>query len=102
MSNSSLKTNLIRGAFAAFALTAFLGAVPQTAKADPYPWCAQYSRGGLGGASNCYFKTFAQCQATVSGVGGFCNHNPFYTGRPVVTPADTYIVRTPRPRVIYY
>jgi hypothetical protein len=102
MSSSTLKTNLFRGAFAALALTAFLGAVPQTAKADPYPWCAQYSRGGLGGASNCGFKTFAQCQATVSGVGGFCNHNPFYDGRPVVTPPDTFIVRTPRPRVIYY
>jgi hypothetical protein len=58
-------------------------------------------RGGLGGAKNCYFKTFAQCRAAVSGVGGFCNHNPFYNGLPVVTPPDTYIVRSPR-RVIYY
>lgn len=40
-----------------------------------YPWCAQYS--GRGG-SNCYFSTFEQCRAAVSGVGGSCNVNPFY------------------------
>ncbi len=94
-------SNLVRIALAALCLSAFVGATPDTAKADPYPWCAQYTRGGLGGASNCYFKTFAQCQATVHGVGGHCNLNPFYTGRPIVTPPDTYIVRAPR-RVIYY
>jgi len=93
--------NLVRIAFAALCLTTFVGATADSAKADPYPWCAQYSGGGLGGASNCFFKTFQQCRAAVSGVGGFCNHNPFYTGLPVVTPADTYIVRAPR-RVIYY
>ena len=48
------------------------------AQADPYRWCAQYS--GRGGATNCYFMTIGQCQAAVSGVGGFCRPNPFYTG----------------------
>ena len=51
------------------------------AKADPYKWCAIYS-GGRGGASNCYFVTLQQCQATVSGIGGFCTPNQFYDGRP--------------------
>jgi hypothetical protein len=43
-------------------------------------WCAQYS-GGMGGES-CGFSTFEQCQATVSGIGGFCRpsqyNNPGY------------------------
>lgn len=94
-------SNLARFALAALCLSAFVSATPDTAKADPYPWCAQYHGSGLGGASNCYFKTFQQCRAAVSGVGGHCNHNPFYTGLSVVTPPDTYIVRVPR-RVIYY
>jgi hypothetical protein len=37
-------------------------------------WCANY--GGNGG-TNCGFYSFAQCQATVSGTGGFCSQNPF-------------------------
>jgi hypothetical protein len=32
-------------------------------------WCANY--GGLGGR-NCGFHSFEQCQAAVSGTGGFC------------------------------
>jgi len=43
-------------------------------QAREYPWCAQYSM--RGGPTNCGFDTFAQCRATVSGVGGFCNTNP--------------------------
>jgi hypothetical protein len=38
-------------------------------------WCAQY--GSLGGGTNCGFYSFEQCQATVSGIGGFCMRNPF-------------------------
>ena len=50
------------------------------ARADPYRWCADYSGGGLGGARNCYFITLEQCRATVSGAGGTCTPNPFYSG----------------------
>ena len=43
-------------------------------------WCAQYS-GGMGGES-CGFSSFEQCQASVSGIGGFCRpsqyNNPGY------------------------
>jgi hypothetical protein len=53
---------------------------PAAAQADPYRWCAQMGGGNDGGATNCYFITRAQCEATVSGVGGFCRHNQFYTG----------------------
>ena len=31
-------------------------------------WCAHYRNGG----NNCGFHSFEQCQAAVSGVGGFC------------------------------
>ena len=43
-----------------------------------YPWCANYC---CGGGSNCGFSTIEQCRATISGIGGFCDPNPFYTPR---------------------
>jgi len=49
------------------------------AHADPYKWCAVYG-GRDGGARNCGFVSFEQCMATLSGMGGFCQENPFYTG----------------------
>jgi hypothetical protein len=48
------------------------------AQAQNYPWCAQYSGRALGGAMNCGFVSFAQCMATVSGIGGFCVQNNTY------------------------
>lgn len=48
------------------------------ARADPYRWCAYYS--GRSGGTNCYFMTLGQCRAAISGVGGVCRLNPFYTG----------------------
>src|SRR6516162_829217 len=48
------------------------------AHAQNYPWCAQYSGRALGGAQNCGFVSFAQCMATVSGIGGFCVQNTMY------------------------
>jgi uncharacterized protein DUF3551 len=61
------------------ALFAFIASAALTpAHADPYRWCAQY--GGKSGATNCYFMTIEQCRAAVSGVGGFCMPNGFYTG----------------------
>jgi tetratricopeptide (TPR) repeat protein len=47
-------------------ISLLLLATNRTAQAE---WCASYKNGG----SNCYFKTFAQCQASVSGIGGFCS-----------------------------
>jgi hypothetical protein len=60
------------------------------ARADPYRWCAEYSGGDFGGGStSCYFWTWEQCMAAVSGVGGFCRVNTFFDGRPVTTPEDS-------------
>jgi hypothetical protein len=68
-----------------FALIALALLTPSSGLADPYPWCAQYAGGAHGGGRNCGFVTFEQCMATVSGIGGFCEHNLFYTG-PVEHP----------------
>ena len=62
---------------ALLALVAGTAAAP--AQADPYRFCAHYSGNG-GNGSNCYFLTLEQCRWAVSGVGGSCGINPFYTG----------------------
>ena len=52
-----------------------------TARADPYPWCAVYGgNGNGGGGTNCYMRTYQQCLEAISGMGGFCTPNQFYTG----------------------
>jgi hypothetical protein len=53
-------------------------AIAQT-QYDPYKWCAVYS-GDRGGGTNCGFITYQQCLDTISGAGGYCAPNPFYTG----------------------
>jgi hypothetical protein len=52
---------------------------------EPYAWCAIYSGGREGGGTNCGFVTWAQCMATISGIGGTCIDNPAYPG-PVKRP----------------
>ena len=48
------------------------------AQAQTYPWCANYGDTDGGGGSNCGFTTREQCMATISGIGGYCDPNPFY------------------------
>ena len=67
--------------FALAALAALDVFTPSVGQAEPYPWCAQYSGGRGGGGRNCGFATLEQCMATISGIGGFCEPNLFYTGR---------------------
>ena len=69
---------------AAMLLMPFALAAPARAEIY-YPWCAQYGASGDGGR-NCGFSTYEQCMATVSGIGGFCERNSFYTG-PAERPA---------------
>ena len=64
----------------ALAVTTAAFALMDTAPAKAaiyYPWCARYS-GSIGGGSNCYFQTRAQCGAAISGVGGVCEPKGFY------------------------
>jgi hypothetical protein len=63
----------------AFGMLAAVSAIGTPAYAQNYPWCAHYS--GSGGAQNCGFSNFAQCQAEVRGIGGFCQRNTQYDPR---------------------
>ena len=64
--------SILTAAAALTLLVAFDGA----AHAQNYPWCAQY--GWRDGARNCGFVSWQQCQATVHGIGGFCEPNAMY------------------------
>jgi hypothetical protein len=48
--------------------------------AQNYAWCAIYSGRSMGGSKSCSFNSFEQCQAQVSGIGGFCQPNYYYSG----------------------
>ena len=60
-------------------ITAFaLDAAPASAQQGGYPlypWCATYGNG----RTNCYFSTWEQCRQAISGNGGYCNTNAFFT-----------------------
>lgn len=71
----------MRAAALILALTAgaLLQAAPaQAQSAYSYPWCALY--GDRSGAQSCYFETYGQCMATLSGIGGYCIRSPYYQG----------------------
>jgi hypothetical protein len=84
---------MCKGHFILAAATGFVASLfflAGAATADPYKWCAVYS--GRDG-SNCGFVTIEQCRATVSGIGGFCEPNQFYTG-----PDNKFAKRARKPR----
>jgi Protein of unknown function (DUF3551) len=56
-------------------------AIQPSAAAVIYPWCLEYG-GTMGGAENCGFVNFAQCQASRLGTGGFCKPNRWYSPNP--------------------
>jgi hypothetical protein len=73
---------LIPAALAAIVCTSPLLAERATAAPiSSYPWCAHYSM--KGGARSCSFRTFEECLANVSGVGGNCAPSPYYVERPL-------------------
>jgi hypothetical protein len=48
-----------------------------------YPWCGVYtSSNGPGGAQACYYTSYAQCMATMQGLG-MCTQSPYYRGPAV-------------------
>ena len=72
--------------FFLLAVSGLAGTIALIASTDPagttafnYPWCANYNM--QNGAKNCGFTTLEQCQATVSGIGGYCGRNPRYSHR---------------------
>lgn len=70
-----------------------LQAVPARAQSPySYPWCAYYAP-AESGLSSCYFATYELCQASISGVGGYCALNPAYRGPdrgPAPAPGPTH------------
>lgn len=61
------------------AMTVLAGsaAIGSRAQAQEYPWCARYADDN--GGTNCGFSSLEQCKAAVSGNGGSCDANPFYS-----------------------
>ncbi len=68
-----------------FAVPIMLAAL-QPAQAQ---WCAHYR----GGGNNCGFRTFEQCQQSISGVGGYCNSD---SSGPAVTRQPPRVDRSER------
>jgi len=74
----------------AAALALLVTGTADRSSATEYPWCADYSMPG--GATNCGFSTYAQCYATIAGIGGTCRQNSFFRG--LVT-SEQDVIRTP-------
>jgi len=72
----------VKSLLSVVAILAAISLLGTPARAQNYPWCAQYSGRALGGAMNCGFVSFEQCLATVSGIGGFCVRNNLYQPPP--------------------
>jgi hypothetical protein len=88
----------ITAAGLAAAVIGFAAAAPTPSSATEYPWCARYS-GRDGGSTNCGFVSFAQCRATVHGVGGTCDRNPMFFA--YVEPAPRVRYRVVHPYYYY-
>jgi hypothetical protein len=87
-----MRTMLIAVATAMAA--AAVAAVPAAAQQSPnYQWCAQYDEGG----TNCGFTTLSQCNAALSGNGGFCEKMAAATTAPA--PATTGSIQRRRTTV---
>jgi hypothetical protein len=68
-----------------FLLAVWFGAVAtgipaQAQQSQDYPWCAIYAKDG---DTHCFFTSYEQCMATVSGIGGFCQREPSAPAAPV-------------------
>ena len=83
---------LVLGSFLGSLIAAGGLSLGAPAAAKEPAWCAVYRNGG----NNCGFHTHEQCMAAVSGIGGFCNRNPFAEPeRPAVRREQTV---EPKPR----
>jgi hypothetical protein len=78
-----------------FALIA--GSAIDTARADPYRWCAVYG-GSDDSGTNCYMLTLQQCREAIAGIGGSCEPNQFYDGRPEPSSGQGSRTRVRSPR----
>jgi Protein of unknown function (DUF3551) len=69
---------------------ALLGEIQTASAQSPtsYPWCARYYKDGT--PTSCYFTSYQQCRASVSGVGGLCFQSPYYQATPASVPPRRY------------
>jgi hypothetical protein len=66
--------NMRGNVLTALALAAMLVTLPRSGEAHyDYPWCAHFSDAGN---FSCAFANYAQCLASISGIGGLCVPNP--------------------------
>jgi Protein of unknown function (DUF3551) len=65
----------------ALASAALMVVTDQASAQSPYsyPWCSRQTA-GKSDTTTCYFTSYAQCMTTISGIGGWCYHNPSYNG----------------------
>jgi hypothetical protein len=73
-----------------FALGVFaaVAAISGQTKAQNYPWCSNFADGA---GTNCGWTSLEQCMITVTGSGGYCDHNNLYK-----LPAGEAAVPAPR------
>jgi Protein of unknown function (DUF3551) len=73
-----------------------MAAMLKPAAAELYPYCAWYSNQ----STNCGFPSLWSCQASISGVGGYCGINPRWAAQnpsPSRGPARYQSRRVPPP-----
>ncbi len=75
-------------ALSLFLIAAAVIGGPETTYAqspESYPWCG--TRYTLSGDSrSCYYTSWEQCMATMSGIGGLCTQSPYYQSQPTLRP----------------
>lgn len=69
---------IILGIAVAAGLSAAFSVAP--ASADPFKWCTVFGGSMGGGGGSCSYTSIEQCRASLSGFGGYCVENQFYTG----------------------
>jgi hypothetical protein len=69
---------------------ALIGATVQAPaqSAYSYPWCSQLPS-AQSDATTCYFTSYQQCMATISGIGGYCYQSPYYHPSPAAKPVKS-------------
>ena len=87
------KVVIMNGAVITASVAILTAAMLKPAAAELYPYCAWYTDK----STNCGFPSLWSCQASVSGVGGYCGVNPRWAAqRP---PAPSGPARYPSGRV---
>ncbi len=82
-------------------MMAFMAAAIPESRAQSaydYPICAIYQ--DKSGATACYYSSYEQCMATMSGIGGSCSPNPAYRGRASAGFTGAGIVTAPPHRKV--